>query len=117
MSNEGLNYHLFTNQATCQNVSVLDDFVEVDLTGYEAQNITSEDFTIQNVAGHQATIIASPAMFSVETGSVVVQGWYATDSDDEILMACSNFDTPQTLQLGSPVMVVPAFGDFSQQAF
>jgi hypothetical protein len=117
VSAAGLNYHLFVNTYTAQNISILSNFVECTLTGYAPQNVIPADFTIQSVSGHIATIIAAPIVFTATAGTVYVQGWYATDSTNAVLMACSTFDSPQLLQLGSPAYVVPAFGDYSQLAF
>ena len=117
VSASGLNYHLFTNVYTCQNITTLSNFTECIISGYAPINVTASDFTIKGVAGHVGTVQGAAITFIATSGSTYAQGWFATDSTNATLMACQTFDTPQLFQLGSPVVVIPAFGDMSQLSF
>jgi hypothetical protein len=81
----GFNMHLYTNNLTPTTSTVLADFTEATFTGYTSVAVSV--VTGPLVFGHYASVIFSPAGFTISAGTQNIYGWYLTDDTDTILIA------------------------------
>jgi hypothetical protein len=116
MTNTTMHVHLFTNDLTPDEDTVLADMTEAAWTGYAAQDVDPGDWTLKGVANHQGYALANPVEF--DNGSGVDQdayGYYITDSGDSMLLQAVRFDSPpSTKPDGESWTVFPTWGDDSQ---
>jgi len=88
------NLHLFSNNITVSDSTLLSAFTEAAFPGYAAIAIGSGDWNAVTVATHVANTTPTAAFSFVCTGggpSESEYGWYWTDSTDTYLLACCNF--------------------------
>ncbi len=82
---DALNLHLFQNNYTPSDSSVIGDFTEATFDGYAAETLSG--WTSASVTAHVATSNATPIAF-VKTGSVTsnnIYGYYVTNSANTVM--------------------------------
>lgn len=113
-----LHYHLFSNNVTPGNASVLGDFTEAVYGTYAPITVIAADFTLTGVAGHVGGATAAAIAFLNDSGGDLgMYGYYVTDTSNTILIAAARFDSaPAVKHNGESWIITPTFGDFSAAA-
>jgi len=116
MVENGIKLHLFENDVTPDVDTDLVDFQEPDVNGYAAIAVAAAAFIFTGVDDNRGYVFASPVVFTtVDAGAQQVYGYYMTDDDDTILLACARFDgAPLTFNVSNPREVWPVMGDASR---
>lgn len=102
-------FRLFTSDTAMSPSRVNSDFTEATGgTGYAPVTYDESDFSIASLASHIGTIIAADITFAVSSGSQTIYGYYVTNLDNSVVVACGRFsDAPRTLDASNPI-VIPA---------
>lgn len=111
----GIDLHLFVNNVTITQSTLLSALTEATWTGYAVVPLAFGSWTF-SVAGHTGIAIAGPQSFSNSSGSAqTAYGWYLTDSGSSMLLAGGQFDgAPVSIPDGGTQIVIPSVGDISK---
>jgi hypothetical protein len=116
---EGFYFHLYTNDYTPSDSTVIGDFTELtsgEFPGYSAQYYNS--FAAATVTGHVATCTGSTITWTPSSNPaspVTIYGYYAVSAYDGTLIFCERFSTPFTIALMvQSVSFVPTYSEKSQ---
>lgn len=114
--NDGVTYHLFTNDVTPDRDTELAGLTEAAWSGYAAASLDETDFPTESVAGHNGSILGPAVAFLNSSGSPVdAYGYYVTDVANSMLLAAARFDdAPISKADAESFLVVPTWGDFSR---
>lgn len=107
-------YHLYTNNLTPDDASVLGDFTEAAWGGYAAQTVVAADFSLTGVSAHVGGVTGLPVTFTNSSGGdQSAYGYYVTNTGNTQLLACARFDAAPVLKHNTESwLVIPTFGDF-----
>lgn len=112
-----LKLHLFTNNITPSDSTVLAGLTEAAWTGYASQTLSSGTWVSLGVASHIGAMAYPVCTFlNTSGGSVSAYGWYITDNAVTMLVAVGLFDSaPVTLPATTgSYSFIPTIGDLSQ---
>lgn len=102
-----LKLHIFVNNVTPSDSTVLGGLTEASWTGYAAQTLSAGSWVSLGVTGHIGTYVYPTCTFSNTGGSSQnAYGWYITDNGGTILIAVGLFD-------GAPVSLPATTGTYS----
>lgn len=102
-----LKLHLFSNNVTPSDSTVLADLTESTFTGYAAVTLSSGSWTDSGVTAHQDTFTYLAVTFTNSSGSnATVYGFYITDSGSTKLVGVALFD-------GSPITITASGGTYT----
>lgn len=101
--------HLYQNNYTPDNASVLASFTESTFTGYAEVPILRAEFTTITLVSHVAYAIRSSApQFTCSAGGPqTAYGWYLTSDDDDTVIAAQKFDTVRSMAAGAVESIDP----------
>lgn len=113
-----LNYHLFANNVTPDQSTVLGSLTEAAWTGYAPITVLASAFTLTGVAAHVGGVTANVIAFTnTSGGDQSAYGYYVTDTANTVLIAVARFDSaPVTKHNTESWLVTPTFGNFSAAA-
>lgn len=112
-----LKLHVFTNNITPSDNTVLSGVTEAAWTGYAAITLSSGSWVSLGVSGHIGALAYPTVTFSNTSGSpVTAYGWYITDNAVTMLIAVGLFDSsPITIAATTGTYsFIPTLGDQSQ---
>ena len=101
--------HLFKNDYTPDDNSVLSDFTEADFVGYVAQTVPNGTWSTVAVVAHVAkTVNGTTITFDADSTATAqtIYGYYYTNVDDEYAGA-QRFDTPVVMHANESLDVIP----------
>lgn len=115
MLGSAINLHLFVNNVTIIQGTLLSGLTEATFAGYSVLNLTFGGWTL-SVVGHTGVAIYTPQPFTNTSGSAqTVYGWYLTDVANTMLLAAGQFDgAPVSIPDGGTQIVIPSVGDISK---
>lgn len=110
---DAITYHLFTNDVTPDESTVLAGLTEAAWTGYAAVPQDIGDFTFEYITGGVGTIIAGPFAFGNGSGSPqLAYGYYITMNSGADLLAAARFDlAPVTVPDPGGYTILPILSD------
>lgn len=115
MATSSLDYRLFTNNVTITRSTGIAGITELTTFGYALITVVLGDFTTTGVTAHVGSLIAAPISWTPAGGSWTLYGYYVTANDTGELLYAGNFDSaPITVPNGTPLLLTPRIGDFSQ---
>lgn len=98
-----LKLHLFKNNATISESTVIGDLTECDFTGYSAKTLTGASWSVSG-----STASYAQQTYSMTSGGSLY-GWYITNAASDTLIFCATFDSVITLPSGGgEIKVTPA---------
>lgn len=102
-------YHLYQNNYTPTDSSVLSDFVEANFTGYAAQTVaaTAWNNATTDASGNTCATAADLVWTNTGTTSQTIYGYYVTDTGGTILEWCERFANPRTLNPNDKLTLTP----------
>jgi len=108
-------YHLYVNNFTPDRDTELADLTEMSASGYSEITVDDSDFTLEGVAAHVGSLLASPIAFvNASGGALDAYGYFVTNAAGTELLACARFDSaPVNKADGESWLVTPIVGDFS----
>lgn len=99
--------HLFSNNATPSDSSVLGDFTESVFTGYAVKTLSHGTWVSLGVSSHIGTFAYPTVVFSNTSGAAAtVYGFFMTDTTNTILISAGLFD-------GSPITIPATTGTYA----
>lgn len=112
---DGLIYQLYSNDYTPTLNDALSNYTQANWSGYTPGTVDQGDFVVQEIVEHVGGIEANAIpFFNTSNTSVVVYGYFVTDSTGTILLAAARFDqAPVTIPVGGFWPVTPMIGDYS----
>lgn len=113
---DGVNYHLYDNDFTPDQDTLLTDLNEASFAGYAPASKTLGDFQDIGVVNNNGLVMATPAAFSNTGGTdALVYGYYVTNGADDTLLAVGRFDiTPTIVYAHDNFYLTTLFADFSK---
>jgi hypothetical protein len=116
MIGDGVNYHLYDNDFTPDQGTILTDLNEASFSGYAPAGKVSSDFQDIGIVNNNGLIMATPAAFSNTSGlDAQVYGYFVTNGANDILLAVGRFDiTPTIVFANDNFYLTTLFADFSK---
>lgn len=105
-----LRCHLYQNNVTPADATVIGSFTEATFSGYAYANILN--WTIPATVGGRATTTADAITFTNSTGAVgnAIYGYYVTDSANNLLWAEKDPNAPIGINVtGDNYVITPKF--------
>jgi hypothetical protein len=101
--------HLYQNDYTPDNASVLASFTESSFTGYLSVPILRSEMGAPTLESNIAyTERDTPPEFECTGGgSQTAYGWYLTSDDDDTVIFAQRFDTPRVMSTGATESIDP----------